>query len=71
MEHLSFDDWKYPLTNISQCGGRGHRVRPTAVVRDADGNVLHVFAGVPYRENKEAIAMATEFCAIMNAAHER
>ena len=67
MSQIHMDDWRCPLTNISQCGGRGHRARPTAIVHDAEGNVLLVFAGVPYRTNEEAIAMATEFCERMNA----
>ena len=66
---IHMDVWRYPLTNISQCGGKGHRVRPTAAVMDANGNKLLLFCGSPYRENTEAIAMATEFCSVMNAAH--
>ncbi len=63
-------DWKYPISNVSTCGGRGHMKRATAIVSDADGNRLMIFVGVPHRSNPEAIAMASEFCEIMNSKHD-
>lgn len=63
-------DWKYPISNVSECGGRGHVKRATAIVSDADGRKLIIFPGVPHRSNTEAIVMASEFCDIMNKMHE-
>lgn len=65
---LRMADWKYPLTNVSRFA-QNQRSRKTAVVRDADGNVICTFAGLPYRRNKAAVAMASEFVEHMNAEH--
>jgi len=62
-------NWKFPISNLGHRGNQ-HRgpLTPIAIVRDADGRALLAFLGQPYRTNKEAIEMATEFCAEMNKA---
>ena len=63
-------DWKYPLTNLGHKGNqRRGPLKPTAIVRGADGCVLLAFLGLPYRSNAEAVQMASDFCVTMNAAH--
>lgn len=65
---LKMKDWAYPITNIScTCHGGTMSLRLTATVRDALGCKILCFMGAPHRSNKDAIAMATEFCAFMNA----
>ena len=64
-DKVMMKDWKYPLTNIGK-RGNCHQPRPTAKVRDAEGRELMSFAGLPYRRNHEAVAMASEFCEVMN-----
>lgn len=64
--------WKYPLTNLGHRGNQNRGPKtPVAIIRDADGCVLMIVPGEPYRTNAEAIAKATEFCSAMNELHER
>ena len=65
-------NWKYPLTNLGHKGNqRRGPLTPVAIVRDAVGCVLLSFLGQPYRSNKEAVKMASEFCDMMNALHSK
>lgn len=61
--------FKYPLTNVyprRYRGGHSGPPVPSALVRDADGNIMLTFIGAPYRKNAEAVQMASDFCRIMN-----
>jgi hypothetical protein len=69
-DKVMMKDWKYPLTNIGK-RGNCHQPRPTAKIRDAEGRELMSFAGLPYRRNHEAVAMASEFCEVMNRMYKQ
>lgn len=59
------DKWEYPLTNVCKCGNN-QEAKPCATVKDANGDVILHFLGIPWRSNKEATAMATKFCERVN-----
>ena len=60
------DKWKYPLTNVCKCGNN-QEAKPCATVKDASGEPIIHFLGLPWRSNKEATDVATKFCERVNA----
>ena len=59
----------FPENNNGKIGNG--KVKPCAVINDANGKRIAQVIGVPFRSNKEAVELAFVVCKLMNAGAEQ
>ena len=59
----------FPVNNNGKIGNG--KVKPCAVINDANGKRIAQVIGVPFRSNNEAVQLAFAICQLMNAGAEQ
>ena len=59
----------FPVSNNARIGNG--KVKPCAVITDANGKRIAQVPGLPLRSNKEAVELTFAVCKLMNAGAEQ